>query len=201
MKLFYMPGACSLAPHILARELGLPVELEKVDTKAQKTEAGTDYRTVNPKGYVPALRLDDGQVLTEVPVVLQYLADRKPEAGLVPPPGTPERYRAMEWLSYVTSEMHKTVGSLFDKTMPAEWRDRTKARIGERLDFLAKELSSRSYLAGERFTAPDAYLFVVLSWSRWVDLDLSRWPALQQYLARIAARPAVQTALKEEGLA
>ena len=200
MKLFYMPGACSLAPHIVARELGLPLDLEKVDTKAQKTETGTDYRTVNPKGYVPALRLDDGQVLTENPVVLQYLADRKPEAKLVPPPGTLERYRTMEWLSFVTSELHKSIGALFDKKMVPETREKTKARIADRLDLVANHLASRSYVAGESFTIPDAYLFVVLSWSRWVDLDLSRWPVLQQYVARIAARPAVQTALKEEGL-
>ena len=200
MKLYYMPGACSLAAHIVARELGLPVDVEKVDTKAQKTETGTDYRTVNPKGYVPALQLDDGQVLTEVPVVLQYLADRKPEAKLVPAAGTMERYRTMEWLSFVTSELHKSMGAFFDKSMVPETRQKTSARLSDRLDFLAKHLASRSYLAGDGFTIPDAYLFVVLSWSRWVDFDLSRWPALQQYVARIAARPAVQTALKEEGL-
>lgn len=201
MKLFYMPGACSLAPHVVLRELGLPFDLERVDTKAGKTEQGTDYRTVNPKGYVPALRLDDGQVLTENAVILQYLADRKPEARLAPAAGTMERYRMQEWLNYCASEMHKSMGGLFNKAMPDAWRAATKEAIGKRLDWLSSELGRRGYLTGDAFGLPDAYLFVILGWSRFVDLDLGRWPVLGGYVGRIAARPAVQAALKAEGLA
>jgi len=201
LKLYYSPGACSLAPHIVLRELGLPFDLERVDTKAGKTEKGTDFRSVNPKGYVPALQLDDGQVLTEGPVITQYLADRKPDARLAPAAGTLERYRLAEWLNYLTSEMHKSVGSLFNKEMPDAWRSWTKESVGKKLEFLSQRLAGRSYLLGEQFTVADAYLFVILGWTKWVGVDLARWPALGAYAGRIAARPAVQAALQAEGLA
>jgi glutathione S-transferase len=200
VKLYYMPGACSLAPHIVLRELGLPFELEKVDTKAGKTEKGADYRAINPKGAVPALQLDDGQVLTEGPAIDQYLADRKPEARLAPPAGTFDRYRLQEWLNYLTSEIHKSVGSLFNPKLHAETRQATKELIAGRLDYLSKQLGGKSYLLGEQPTVADFYLFVMLGWLRFVELDLGKWPVLEQYVGRIAPRPAVQAALKAEGL-
>jgi glutathione S-transferase len=199
VKLFYMPGACSLSPHIALRELGLPFELEKVDTKAGKTEKGADYRAINPKGAVPALQLDDGQVLTEGPAIVQYLADRKPEARLAPPAGTFERYRLQEWLNYLTSEIHKSIGSLFNPKLHPETRQATKDLLAGRFDYLSKQLGSRSYLLGEQPTVADFYLFVMLG-LRFVEVDLSRWPVLQQYAGRISTRPAVQAALKAEGL-
>jgi glutathione S-transferase len=198
VKLYYMPGACSLSPHIVLRELGLPFQLEKVDTKAGKTEKGADYRAVNPKGYVPTLQLDDGSVLTEGPAIVQYLADRKPEAKLAPPNGTMERYRLQEWLSYITSEIHKGLGALFNPDMPADFRAAWKAAQGAKLDYLSQQLQGKRYLTGEQFTVADAYLFVCLSWTKWIDIDLGKWPVLTQYLAGIAARPAVQAALAAE---
>jgi glutathione S-transferase len=201
MKLFYSPGACSLAPHIVLRELGLPFDLERVDTKAGKTEKGADFRAVNPKGYVPALQLDDGQVLTEGPVITQFLADKKPEAKLVPAAGTLERYRLQEWLNYLTSEMHKSVGGLFNPKMPEDFKGVTKEAIGAKLDYLTKQLNGRSFLTGEAFTVADAYLFVILGWTKHVGIDLGKWPVLDAYSARIAGRPAVKAALKAEGLA
>ena len=201
MKLFYSPGACSLSPHVVLREAALPFELERVDTRAGRTERDVDYRTVNPKGYVPALQLDDGQVLTEGPAIVQYLADRRPDSNLAPAAGTFERYRLQEWLHYVGSELHKSLGSLFGPQMPAEYRAVVKASIAGKLDFVAAQLAGRSYLLGPRFTVADAYLFAVLRWTGHLDIDLARWPALQAYLSRIAARPAVQAALRAEGLA
>jgi glutathione S-transferase len=201
VKLFYSPGACSLSPHIVLRELGLSFDLEKVDTKAGKTEKGADFRAVNPKGYVPTLQLDDGQVLTEGPAIVQYLADGKPEAKLVPPAGSMERYRLAEWLNYLTSEMHKSVGGLFNPRMPEEFKAVTKEAIAAKLDYLTKQLQGRSFLTGETFTVADAYLFVILGWTKHVGIDLAKWPVLQAYVARIAGRPAVQAALKAEGLA
>ncbi|MFL5271346.1 MAG: glutathione transferase GstA [Anaeromyxobacteraceae bacterium] len=201
MKLFYSPGACSLSPHIVLRELGLAFDLEKVDTKAGKTEKGADFRAVNPKGYVPALQLDDGQVLTEGPAIVQYLADKKPEAKLVPPAGSMERYRLAEWLNYLTSEMHKSVGGLFNPKMPEEFKAVTREAIAGKFDYLTKQLQGRTFLTGETFTVADAYLFVILGWTKYVGIDLAKWPVLQAYVGRIAGRPAVQAALKAEGLA
>jgi glutathione S-transferase len=200
VKLYYSPGACSLSPHIVLRELGLPFELERVDTKRARTASGEDFLEVNPKGYVPALRLDDGQVLTEGPAIVQYLADRDPGRGLAPAAGTLDRYRLQEWLNYVTSELHKSIGSLFNPKMPPEWQQLTRDALARKLDFVSERLAGRPYLLGERFTVADAYLFVVLGWTRHLGIDLSRWSALQAYLARVGARPAVQAALKAEGL-
>jgi len=200
MKLYYGPGACSLSPHIVLRELSLPFELEKVDTKAGRTEKGTDYRTVNPKGAVPTLELDDGQRLTEGPAIVQYLADRKPEAGLAPAAGTMERYRLQEWLNYITSELHKRFGALFSPKMQPEWKAMVRDQLGGQLDFVARSLEGKQYLLGSGPTVADFYLFVILSWGRFVEIDIGRWPVLKEYWKRIAARPSVQAALQAEGL-
>jgi glutathione S-transferase len=198
MKLYYSPGACSLSPHIVAREAGISIELEKVDLKAKKTASGEDFGSVNPKGYVPALRLDDGSVLTEGPAIVQYLADQKPAAALIPGPGTKERYRALEWLAFLNSEVHKTWSGLWK---PNADRAPIEEQLGRRLDYLNAELKTRPFVMGERFSAADAYLFTLLNWAQWTKVDLSRWPALQQFAERVKSRPKVQEALKAEGLA
>ena len=199
MNLYYAPGACSLAPHIVMREAGFPVELKKVDLKAKQFEGG-DYRTVNGKGYVPALKLDDGSVLTEAPVVMQYLADQKPESGLAPKAGSMDRYRLQEWLNFITSELHKGMGNFFNPALTEEWRKAVTDRLSLRMDWLAKQLEGRNYLMGDKFTVADAYLFVILNWAAPSKFDLSKWPVLQEYHKRVAARPKVQEALKAEGL-
>jgi glutathione S-transferase len=198
MKLYYAPGACSLSPHIVAREAGISIELDKVDLKAKKTSSGEDFASVNPKGYVPALRLDDGSVLTEGPAIVQYLADQKPAAALIPGAGTKERYRALEWLAFLNSEVHKTWSGLWK---PNADRGPIEEQLGRRLDYLDAELKSRPFLMGERFTAADAYLFTLLNWGQWTKVELSRWPALQQFAERVKSRPKVQEALRAEGLA
>jgi glutathione S-transferase len=199
MKLYYSPGACSLAPHIAMRELGIPVELKKVDLKAKQYEGG-DYKQVNSKGYVPAIATDDGTVLTECPVILQYLADQKPEAGLAPKPGDKARYKLQEALSFVTSELHKGMGNFFNPALTEEWRKAVTDRLGVRLDWLAKQLEGKPYFMGDKFSVADAYLFTILNWAGPSKFDLSKWPAITDYQKRIAARPKVQEALKAEGL-
>jgi glutathione S-transferase len=199
MNLYYAPGACSLAPHIVMREAGLPVELKKVDLKAKQFEGG-DYKAVNGKGYVPAVKLDDGTVLTEAPVIMQYLADQKPDAGLAPKPGSMERYRLQEWLNFITSELHKGMGNFFNPALTEEWRKAVTDRLGLRFDWLARQLEGKQYLMGDKFTVADAYLFVILNWAAPSKFDLGRWPVLQDYHKRVAARPKVQEALKAEGL-
>ena len=199
MNLYYAPGACSLAPHIVMREAGFPVELKKVDLKAKQFEGG-DYKTVNGKGYVPALKLDDGSVLTEAPVVMQYLADQKPESGLAPKAGSMDRYRLQEWLNFITSELHKGMGNFFNPALTEEWRKAVTDRLSLRMDWLAKQLEGRNYLMGDKFTVADAYLFVILNWAAPSKFDLTQWPVLQEYHKRVAARPKVQEALKAEGL-
>jgi glutathione S-transferase len=200
MKLYCSPGACSLAPHIALREANLPVELVKTDLAAKKTEDGADYLTVNPKGYVPALQLDDGQVLTEVPVVLQYIADRAERATLAPPHGSFERYRLQEWLNFVTSELHKGLGALFNPKMAEAARGPIEERAGQRLSFLDKHLETNEYLMGSQFTVADPYAFTILGWSRPLKIDISRFKAIDAYRSRIQGRPAVQAAMKAEGL-
>ncbi|MGE5240355.1 MAG: glutathione transferase GstA [Bacteroidota bacterium] len=200
MKLYFSPGACSLAPHIVLREAGYQFDLDKVDLARKQTAGGEDYNTVNPKGYVPALRLDDGQILTEAAVILQYLADHKPEARLAPKAGTMERYHLMEWLNFIASEIHKTLGALFNPRLTPEWKDDRIALFGRRCDFLVRTLDGKPYLMGDQFSVADAYLFTILGWANLFKLDLSKWPALQSYFTRIAARPAVQQAMKAEGL-
>jgi glutathione S-transferase len=201
MKLYFTPGACSMAPHILLREAGQTFDLEQVDLASKKTKAGADYKTVNGKGYVPALKLDNGEVITEAPIILQYIADQKPEAGLMPKAGTMERYRAQEWLNFVTSELHKGFGALFNPSVPDAYRTIAVDRIGTRLDFLESKLQGKQYLQGDKFSAPDAYLFTVLSWAPHLKVSLDKWPGIQAYLGRVAQRPQVQATLKAEGLA
>jgi glutathione S-transferase len=200
MKLYYYPGACSLAAHIVLREATHVFELDKVDLVAKTTAAGEDYKQVNAKGYVPALRLDDGQVLTEDAVILQYVADLKPHSGLAPALGTMERYRLMEWLNFIATEVHKTLGALFNARITPEWKDHQIALFGRRAGWLAGQLAGRPCLMGEDFTVADAYLFTVLNWCNLFHIDLSPWPELRDYMARIAARPAVIAAMRAEGL-
>lgn len=201
MKLYYAPGACSLSPHIVARELGIELELEKVDTRTKKVVAtGGDYLAVNPKGYVPALQLDSREVLTEGPAIVQYLADTKPEAKLIPANGTLDRYRTQEMLGYINSEIHKTYSPLFNPKISPELRQDRLEYPRKRYALVEKQLANKSYLFGEQFTVADAYLFVVTQWSRAVQLDLSECPNLLAYQKRVAARPAVKAAMIAEGL-
>jgi glutathione S-transferase len=200
MKLYYTPGACSQAPHIAIHELGLPYDAVKVDLGTHKLEDGTDYRTINPKGYVPTLELDDGTRITEANVILQYLAEQKP-GRLAPAFGTKERWKLMEWLAFIASEVHKGFGPLWNPQTPAEVRERTVKALGNRFGYLAQTLEKQPFLMGNEFTIADAYLFVVLNWSDYHKVDLSPWPALQQFRARVAARPGVQATLRAEGLA
>jgi glutathione S-transferase len=201
MKLYYSPGACSMAPHIILNELGLTHATEKVDLGAKKTESGGNYLEVNGKGYVPTLDLGKGQILTEVAVILQYLADHHEDAKLFPKFGTMERYQAMETLNFIASELHKGIGGLFNQAMPEDGKTAIKNRLQARLDWLDEQLSKQDYVAGKSFTSADAYAFTVLGWSKWVGLDLSKWENIGKYLGRVAARPAVQKTLKDEGLA
>ncbi|MGH8628911.1 MAG: glutathione transferase GstA [Gammaproteobacteria bacterium] len=200
MKLYFAAGACSMAPHIVLREAAYTFDLESVDLATKQTASGEDYTRINPKGYVPALRLDNGEVLTEVAVVLQYLADQKPESGLAPKTGTMERYRLMEWLNFVSSEIHKQFGPLFNPKITSEWRANQLDLLGRRFDYLTERLNGKSYLLGDQVTVVDAYLFTVLNWSALLKVDLGKWPRLKEYIARVAARPAVQEAMSAEGL-
>ena len=200
MKLYYAPGACSLSPHIVAREAGIAIELEKVDLGKHKTEKGEDFMAVNPKGYVPALRLDDGSILTEGPAIVQYLADQKPATKLAPAAGTMDRYRLQEWLGYIGTELHKNFGPLFNPTTPDAVKDATKVNIGKRLGYLNEHLAKRAYLLGDTFTAADAYAFTIINWTNFVGMDLKAYPNVAAYSARIAGRPKVQEAMRAEGL-
>ena len=201
MKLYYSPGACSMAPHIVLHETGLKFETEKVDLKDKRTSSGADYMRVNPKGYVPALQLDDGQVLTEVAVICQYLADQKPESGLAPRFGTMERYREMEWISFISTEIHKTFSPLWNPNTPEETKQNQRTLLATRLDYLAGQLKGRQYLMGENFTVADAYLYTVLNWSGMLNFDLARWPILEIFMARVGTRASVVKVLESEGLA
>lgn len=200
MKLYFSPGACSMAPHIILREAGYRFDLDKVDHATKRTASGEDYTQINPNGYVPALRLDDGQVLTEAAVILQYLADQKPESSLAPKAGTLERYRLMERLNFVTSELHKTLGALFNPKITPEWKEDRVALFGRRCDYLTKALGNKPYLMGDKFSIADAYLYTVLSWTGFLKVDMGKWPVLKDYVARINARPAVKEAMRAEGL-
>ncbi|HXV24356.1 MAG TPA: glutathione transferase GstA [Alphaproteobacteria bacterium] len=202
MKLYYTPGACSLSPHIVLREAGVPITLERVDLATKKTESGADFTAINPKGQVPALQLDTGDILTEGAVIVQYIADRKPESGLVPPAGSIERYRVQEWLNYIACEVHKTFAPLFNPKTPEASRQINKERLASQFGYLDRHLAKNQHLAGSKFTAADAYAFTVISWSRlpMVAIDLSRWPNLSAFMGKIAARPKVEEAMKAEGL-
>ncbi len=199
MKLYYSPGACSQAPHIVLHELGLPFEAVKVDLATHKLPDGSDYYAVNPKGYVPLFVLDDGTTLTEAQVILQYLADRKP-GTLAPEFGTLERWKLMEWLGFIATEVHKGFGPLWNPQMPAGSREPTVEALGRRFTLLAETLGEQPFLTGQEFTIADAYLFVILNWTKVHKVDLAPWPALGEFQARVAARPAVQQTLKDEGL-
>ena len=200
MQLYFSPGACSLASHITLREAGLDADLKRADTKTKKLEDGSDYFAVNSKGSVPALRLDNGQVLTEGPVILQYLADQKPESNLVPKAGTLERYRVQEWLNFITSEVHKGFSPLFNPAANDAVKAFAVQNVEKRFDWIDKQLAGKQYLTGDNFTVADAYLFVVANWSNFVGIDLGKWPALKAFQARVAARPKVQEAMEAEGL-
>jgi glutathione S-transferase len=199
MKLYYTPAACSQAPHIVLHELGLPVEAVKVDLPAHTLPDGSDYHAVNPKGYVPFLVLDDGTTLSEAHVILQYIADQKP-GTLAPEFGTIERWKLMEWLGFIATEVHKGFGPLWSPKTPAEVRKTTVEALGKRFTLLVETLGKQPYLTGEDFTIADAYLFVILNWTKVHKVDLSRWPALIKFQARVASRPAVQATLQDEGL-
>ena len=200
MKLFYSPGACSLSPHIALRESGLPFELALASTKTKKLADGSDYLAINPKGQVPALLLDDGELLTEGAVIVQYIADQAPQSGLLPAFGTRARYRVLEWLNYITTELHKTFGPLFNPAYPAEAKALNQAALLQRLAWVDSQLAGRDHLTGDTFTVADGYLFVVVNWTNFVGLDISGLTHLGAFMARVAARPAVQAALKAEGL-
>jgi glutathione S-transferase len=197
--LFYMPGACSFSPHIMLRELDASFTLDRVG-RDKMTESGRNFLTINPNGYVPALLTDDGETLTECEVILQYLADSKPELGLMPAPGTIARLRALEWLSFVSSELHQGFSPLFDPMFDAAHRQRRVTHLRGRLSYVNNALRGKDYLLGEQYSAADAYLFTVLGWTRFLGIDMAEWTNLTAFVARVGARPAVQAALKAEGL-
>ncbi|HKB59320.1 MAG TPA: glutathione transferase GstA [Gallionellaceae bacterium] len=200
MKLYFSPGACSLSPHIVLAESGLPFELERVDLGAKKTASGADYWQINPKGYVPAMALNDGQVLTEGPAIVQYIADLVPERQLAPPAGTMACYRLQEHLNFITSELHKGFSPLFNRKVTEEWKTVVKELLGRRIGVVAKQLEGKAYLMGDTFTVADAYLFTILRWSKGAHIDLAQWPGLPDYMGRVAARPAVHECLEAERL-
>jgi glutathione S-transferase len=200
MKLYYSPGSCSLSPHIALREAGLSVELQKVDLGTKALSNGGAFTTINTKGYVPALELPNGELLTEGPAIVQYIADQNADSKLAPKAGTLERYRLVEWLNFITSELHKSFSPLFNKAASDDWKAAATANIGKRFDYVSDKLKGKQYLMGDTFTVADGYLFTVLGWTKYVGFDLSKWPTLVEYAARVAARPKVQEALKAEGL-
>lgn len=200
MKLYYAPGACSLSPHIVLREAGLSFTPVKVSTKTHQIEGGGDYYAVNPKGYVPTLELDDGTRLTEGPAIVQYIADQAPATQLAPANGTMARYKLQEWLNFITSELHKQYSPLFDPSTPDDVKTKQRDKIAKRYDWVAQQLGDQDYLTGSTFTVADAYLFTVTNWAKSTGIDVARWPALQGFMTRVAARPHVQEALKAEGL-
>jgi glutathione S-transferase len=200
MKLYYAPAACSQAPHIVAREAGLPIELANVRFPDKITDDGEKLTDVNPKGAVPTLRLDDGEVLTENAVILQYLADQAPGSELALPAGGIERYRLLEWLNYIATELHKGFGPLWNPATPDEYKQATREALGKKFDYLQERIGDGPYILGARFSILDAYAFAVLNWTKIHSIDIARWPGLAAYLGRVAARPAVQETLRAEGL-
>jgi glutathione S-transferase len=200
MKLYYAPGACSLSPHIVACEAGIDLTLEKVDLQTKRTAGGGDFTKINPKGYVPTLQLDSGEFLTEGPVVVQYLADQKPASRLAPAAGTLDRYRLEEMLTYINSELHKSYSRLFNPAVTDQVRSDTVAYLQKRYALIEQQLAAHPFLLGDHFTVADAYLFTVTNWAGHVQLDLSQFPKLQAFQKTIAARPAVQEAMRAEGL-
>lgn len=199
MKLYYAPGACSQAPHIVLREAGSPIELVKVDLAAKRTESGDDYREINPKGAVPALVLDDGSVLTENAVILQYVADQT-GGDLLAALLSMKRYRQLEWLNYIATELHKGFGPLWNPATPDDVKEATREALGKKFDYVQSGIGDGPYLTGDAFTIPDAYLFVVLNWTGMHGIDLGRWPGLTAFVDRVGKRPAVRETLRAEGL-
>jgi glutathione S-transferase len=199
MKLYYSPGACSQAPHIALREAGIEFSWERVDLREKKTASGRDYRAINPKGYVPALEVAPGKVMTELAVLLQYVADQVPERKLAPPPASPERYTLQSWLVFIATEVHKGFSPLFKPQLSDEVKEVFKGFLSVRLDYVQSELAKREYLMESGFSVADIYLFVVTGWGARVGVDIAKWPAIAAFRERIAQRPAVQEALKAEG--
>jgi glutathione S-transferase len=200
MKLYFSPGACSLSPHIVLLEAGLPFTIERVDLGKKLTAGGADFRAINPKGYVPALEMADGGLLTEGPAIVQFVADQAPASKLLPGAGTLERYRVVEWLNFISTELHKNFSPLFNPAATEDMKKAARANLTSRFAYVEHKLAGQQYLMGEQFTVADAYLFTVASWAAYVHVDLSDWPSLQAFQARVAARPAVQQALRDEGL-
>ena len=200
MKLYYSPGACSLSPHIAARETGLDVELVKVDTKSKLMADNRDFREINPYGYVPALELDNGEIVLEGPAIVQYLADLRPDAGIAPPNGTLERTRVQSALALINSEIHKAIGALFNPALDDAGKDAAKAKIDARLDVLEAQFGQDEYIANNRYSVADAYLFVVMRWLPFLKIDMAKWPTLAAHHERVRARPAVQAAMEAEGI-
>lgn len=198
MKLYYAPGACSQAARIVAEEGGLPLELVQVTLGKSVTEKGENYKDITPLGFVPLLQFDDGSTLGECSAVVQYLADQAPTAGLLAPAGSFERYKTQEWLSFIATEIHKSFSPLFNPKLDPQSRAQGLKNLNSRLEHVARHLGSHDYLVGDRFSVADAYLFVALSWSGYLQIDLNTWPALVAFCQRIAARPAVQAVLKAE---
>jgi len=201
MKLYYATNTCSLSPAIVAAEAGIPLELEKVDLATHRTADGGDYRAVNPLGYVPVLELQDGEHLTEGVAIVQYLADLKPESGLAPPPGTPERLRLQQWLTFVATELHKTFSPwLFHPEVGQPAQAYAREKLAARFAFVERRLEESPYLAGDTFSVADAYCFTVASWARFTRVDLGPYPRLRAYLERIGSRPRVREAMQAHGM-
>ena len=200
MKLYYTPGACSLAAHIGAKEAAFDIDLIKVDLASKKTEEGADFKAINVKGYIPFLELDSGESLSENQVILQYLADQKPQTHLIADFGTLERYRTLEWLAYISTELHKGFGPLWNRSIPEEIKKMALERLSDRFDYVESQLIGKSYLQGDGFCIADAYLFTVMNWAHYFKIDLTPWPNLVEYQQRVGGRPAVTAALNEEGL-
>jgi glutathione S-transferase len=198
MKLYFSPHACSFSPHIALREAGLDFELVRVDLATHKLPDGSDFSRINPKGYVPVLELDNGAVLTEGPVIVQYIADLKPESGLAPAAGTFERYRLQEWLGFINSEVHKGFVPLFEPETPDEYKTIARQSLINRLAFLADHLAGNTFLMGKQFTVADGYLFTVLNWCQWTGVDLKQWPSLVAFQERVSGRPSVREARAAE---
>lgn len=199
MKLYYSPASCALAPHIAAAEAGVPLDLVKVDLKAHKTEKGDDYYAINPRGYVPLLELDDGTRLTEASVLQQVIADMNPAANIIPASGV-ARMKVQSWLAFIGTELHKGFGPLWDPTSPDETKASAKKKLGVRFEELNRMLAKQQFIAGDSFTVADGYAFTVINWARFHSLDLSPYPNLQAWHARIGQRPKVVEAMKQEGL-
>lgn len=200
MKLYYAPGTCALASHIALEETGQPFEIDKLNVPTKTTTSGEDFMQINPKGYVPAIQLDDGSILTEGAVILQYIADQNPSIGLAPILGTMERYHLQEWLNFIGSEVYKTYSPLFNKAVAEDYKIIARNLLAKRLGYVETQLANKPYLMGDTFTIADAYLFTVLRWSERVSFDLNPFPNIQGYLIRVASRPSVQAAMKAEGL-